>query len=102
MSGLLPKPVFLAAGGSIAPLLLLLTILFPGSQSPLLPNATVLALSYKTVGTHSTATFILVRAMLTNIAGMVAPLVIACSSREIFRQGLHTLRVSRTSGGYGG
>jgi hypothetical protein len=33
---------------------------------------------------------------------MVAPLVIACSSREIFRQGLHTLRVSRTSGGYGG
>jgi hypothetical protein len=101
MSGFLPKPVFLAAGGSIAPLLLLLTILFPGSQSPL-PNATVLALSYKTVGTHSTATFILVRAMLTNIAGMVAPLVIACSSREIFRQGLHTLRVSRTSGGYGG
>jgi hypothetical protein len=101
MSGFLPQPVFLATGGSIAQPLLLLTILFLGSQSPL-PNATALALGYKTVGTHSTATFILVRAMLTNIAGTVAPLVIACPSREIFRQGLHTLRMSRTSGGYGG
>jgi hypothetical protein len=101
MSGFLPQPVFLAAGGSIAPPLLLLTSLFLGSQSPL-PNAAVLALGYKTVGTHSTAMVILVRAMLTNIAGTVAPLVIACPSREISRQGLHTSRMSRTSGGYGG
>ena len=101
MSGFLPQPVFLAAGGSIARLLPLLTILFRGSQSPL-PNATVLALGYKTVGTPPAAMFILVRVMLTNIAGTVAPLVIACPSREISRQGLHTLKMSRSSGGYGG
>ena len=101
MSGFLPQPVFLAAGGSIAPPLLLLTILFLGSQSPL-PNAAALALGYKTVGTHSTAMVILVTAMLTKFAGTIAPLVIACPSREISRQGLHTSRMSRTSGGYGG
>ena len=101
MSGFLPQPVILAAGGSIAPLLPLLTIMFLGSQSPR-PNAAAPALGYKTVGTQSAAMFILVRTMLTNIAGTVAPLVIACPSREISRQGLHTSRMFRTSGGYGG
>lgn len=101
MSGFLPQPAFLATGGSIAPTLLLRTIQFPGSQSPL-SNAAALALGYKTVGTHSAAMFNLVRAMLTTIAGTVAPLVIACPSRERSRQGLHTSRMSRTSGGCGG
>ena len=40
-----PQLVFLAFGGSVAPPLLLLTILFLGSQRPL-PNATALALGY--------------------------------------------------------
>ena len=50
MSGFLPQLVFLAFGGSIAPPLLLLTILFLGSQRPL-PNATALALGYFTTCT---------------------------------------------------
>ena len=45
MSELLPQPIVLAVGGSIAPPLLLLTILFLGSQRPL-PNATALVLGY--------------------------------------------------------
>lgn len=45
MSSFLPQLVFLAFGGSIAPPLLLLTILFLGSERPL-PNATALALGY--------------------------------------------------------
>jgi hypothetical protein len=45
MSAILPQLVLLAAGDSIAPPLLLLNILFLGSQSPL-PNATALALGY--------------------------------------------------------
>jgi Sap, sulfolipid-1-addressing protein len=45
MSGFLPQLAFLAVGGSIAPPLLLLTILFLGSRRPL-PNATALALGY--------------------------------------------------------
>ena len=48
MSDFLPQLVFLALGGSIAPPLLLLTILLLGSQRPL-PNATALALGYFTV-----------------------------------------------------
>jgi hypothetical protein len=47
MSDLLPGLVFLAIGGSIAPPLLLLTILFLGSQRPL-PNAGALMLGYFT------------------------------------------------------
>ena len=47
MSDFLPQLVFLAVGGSIAPPLLLLTILFLGSRKPL-PNATALALGYFT------------------------------------------------------
>jgi hypothetical protein len=47
MSGLLPGLIVLAIGGSIAPPLLLLTILFLGSRRPL-PNATALALGYFT------------------------------------------------------
>jgi Sap, sulfolipid-1-addressing protein len=47
MSDLLPGLVFLAIGGSIAPPLLLLTILFLGSQRPL-PNAAALMLGYFT------------------------------------------------------
>src|SRR5215207_5506194 len=47
MSGFLPQLVFLAVGGSVAPPLLLLTILFLGSRRPL-PNATALALGYFT------------------------------------------------------
>ena len=47
MSGFLPQLVFLATGGSIAPPLLLLTILYLGSRRPL-PNATALALGYFT------------------------------------------------------
>jgi hypothetical protein len=49
MSDLLPGLIFLAIGGSIAPPLLLLTILFLGSRRPL-PNATALALGYFTTG----------------------------------------------------
>ena len=45
MSDPLPGLVVLAIGGSIAPPLLLLTILFLGSQRPL-PNATALAIGY--------------------------------------------------------
>jgi hypothetical protein len=45
MSSFLPQLVFLAFGGSIAPPLLLLTILFLGSERPL-PNATALVLGY--------------------------------------------------------
>jgi len=45
MSDLLPRLIVLAIGGSIAPPLLLLTILFLGSQRPL-PNASALALGY--------------------------------------------------------
>jgi Sap, sulfolipid-1-addressing protein len=45
MSGFLPQLGFVAAGGSIAPPLLLLTILFLDSGRPL-PNATALALGY--------------------------------------------------------
>jgi hypothetical protein len=45
VSAISPQLVFLALGGSIAPPLLLLTILFLGSQRPL-PNATALALGY--------------------------------------------------------
>ena len=48
MSDFLPQLVFLAVGGSIAPPLLLLTILLLGSHRPL-PNATALALGYFTV-----------------------------------------------------
>src|SRR5215218_4009289 len=47
MSDLLPGLIVLAIGGSIAPPLLLLTILFLGSHRPL-PNATALALGYFT------------------------------------------------------
>jgi hypothetical protein len=47
MSEFLPQLVFLAVGGSIAPPLLLLTILFLGSRRPL-PNAAALALGYFT------------------------------------------------------
>ena len=47
MSELLPGLIVLAIGGSIAPPLLLLTILFLGSQRPL-PNASALALGYFT------------------------------------------------------
>ena len=47
MSDLLPGLVVLAIGGSIAPPLLLLTILFLGSQKPL-PNAGALMLGYFT------------------------------------------------------
>ena len=45
MSGFLPQLFLLAVGGSIAPPLLLLIILFLGSERPL-PNATALALGY--------------------------------------------------------
>ena len=45
MSGALPQLLLLAVGGSIAPPLLLLTILFLGSRRPL-PNATALAFGY--------------------------------------------------------
>jgi len=45
MSELLPGLILLAVGGSIAPPLLLLTILFLGSRRPL-PNAGALALGY--------------------------------------------------------
>ena len=45
MSGVFPQLVFLSVGGSIAPPLLLLTIL--GLQRPL-PNATALTLGYFT------------------------------------------------------
>jgi hypothetical protein len=45
MSDFLPQLVILSIGGSIAPPLLLLTILFLGSRRPL-PNATALALGY--------------------------------------------------------
>ena len=45
MIDLLPQVIVLALGGSIAPALVLLTILFLGSQSPL-PNATALVLGY--------------------------------------------------------
>jgi hypothetical protein len=47
MSDLLPGLIVLAIGGSIAPPLLLLTILFLGSRSPL-PNAIALAFGYFT------------------------------------------------------
>jgi len=47
VSGLFPQLVFLAFGGSIAPPMLLLTILLLGSQRPV-PNATALALGYFT------------------------------------------------------
>lgn len=47
MSDTLPQLLFLAIGGSIAPPLLLLTILFLGSRRPL-ANATALALGYFT------------------------------------------------------
>jgi hypothetical protein len=50
MSGFLPQLVFLAFGGSIAPPLLLLTILFLGSEGSL-PNATALVLGYFTTCT---------------------------------------------------
>ena len=45
MSEFLPQLVILSIGGSIAPPLLLLTILFLGSREPL-PNASALALGY--------------------------------------------------------
>jgi hypothetical protein len=48
MSDLLPGLLVLAVGGSIAPPLLLLTILFLGSRRPL-SNAGALALGYFTV-----------------------------------------------------
>ena len=47
MSDSLPRLIVLAIGGSIAPPLLLLTILFLSSQR-LLPNASALALGYFT------------------------------------------------------
>jgi hypothetical protein len=47
MSDPLPGLIVLAIGGSIAPPLLLLTIMFLGSQRPL-PNAGALALGYFT------------------------------------------------------
>ncbi|HET6659598.1 MAG TPA: GAP family protein [Rubrobacter sp.] len=47
MSDSLPGLIVLAIGGSVAPPLLLLTILFLGSQKPL-PNASALALGYFT------------------------------------------------------
>ncbi|HSK99995.1 MAG TPA: GAP family protein [Rubrobacteraceae bacterium] len=47
MSDFLPQLVVLSLGGSIAPPLLLITILFLGSREPL-PNATALALGYFT------------------------------------------------------
>jgi hypothetical protein len=46
MSDFLPGPIVLAIGGSIAPPLLLLTILFFSSQRPL-PNAGALAVSMR-------------------------------------------------------
>jgi hypothetical protein len=45
MSDFLPQLLFLAVGGAIAPPLLLLTILFLGSQRPL-PNTVALTLGY--------------------------------------------------------
>ena len=48
MSELLPGLLILAIGGSVAPPLILLTILFLGSQRPL-PNASALALGYLTI-----------------------------------------------------
>ena len=48
MSEPLPELIVLAIGGSIAPPLFLLTILFLGSHRPL-PNATALALGYFTI-----------------------------------------------------
>jgi hypothetical protein len=45
MSSPLPELIVLAAGGSVAPPLILLTILLLGSRRPL-PNATALALGY--------------------------------------------------------
>lgn len=48
MSGSLPQLAFLALGGSIAPPLLLLTILFLGSERPV-PNAAALAIGYFTI-----------------------------------------------------
>ena len=48
MSDALPELIVLAIGGSVAPPLLLLTILFLGSHRPLL-NATTLALGYFTI-----------------------------------------------------
>jgi len=48
MSELLPGLLLLAIGGSVAPPLILLTILFLGSQRPL-PNASALALGYLTI-----------------------------------------------------
>jgi hypothetical protein len=45
VSGFLPQLLFLAFGGSIAPPMLLLTILFLGSQR-LLPNTVALTLGY--------------------------------------------------------
>ena len=47
MSNSLPRLIALVIGGSIAPPLLLLTILFSSSQRPL-PNASALALGYFT------------------------------------------------------
>ena len=47
MSDSLPGLIVLAIGGSVAPPLLLLTILFPGFPKPL-PNASALALGYFT------------------------------------------------------
>ena len=47
MSEFLPQLVILSIGGSIAPPLLLLTILFLGSREPL-PNASARALGYFT------------------------------------------------------
>ena len=49
VSDLLPQLIVLSVGGSIAPPLLLLTILFLGSLKPL-PNATALVLGYFVVG----------------------------------------------------
>jgi len=49
MSDLLPGLLVLAVGGSVAPPLLLLTILFLGSRRPL-PNAGALALVMSLLG----------------------------------------------------
>jgi hypothetical protein len=71
MSDLLPQLAFLAVGGSIAPPLLLLTILFLSSHRPL-PNLVRASRERKTVSSHrGSAMDALGRAILTAIVGAV-------------------------------
>ena len=68
VNGFLPQLVFLAIGGSIAPPLLLLTVLFLGSQRPLI-NATALALGYFTTFTTCAVMSIAGLAFFGGVAG---------------------------------